>query len=61
VKIRWHFFKHDLKRWYEKRLTDIVWKLPKQIIYWSVVRAAVTATDSYPGDAKAIDMMKAME
>ncbi len=52
--------RHWLHRKREALLTGIVWRLPRPIVYWTVVRAAVSTRDSYPGEATAEEMLKAM-
>lgn len=42
----------------EKLLLWFVWKLPRRLIYWSVVRAAVKDQNEYPSEVTAIEMLK---
>lgn len=41
----------------------VAWALPRRIIYWSVVRAAVVAAGDHrsPADVSSVDMLKGME
>lgn len=45
-----------------KLLMAIVWRLPKSLIYWSVIRATVSNTpdDQNPCETKAIEILKGM-
>lgn len=39
----------------------IVWRLPRRVVYWCVVRAAlVVEPNSYPGDVTAEQMLKTL-
>jgi hypothetical protein len=45
----------------ERLLTEIVWRLPKKIVYWCVVRAACIAEPNYyPGEVTAERMLKSL-
>lgn len=60
------WWKYSLCPWVELKLTllarDIVWWLPKWVIRWSVVRAAVNAAgdSENPGEVKAISMLEGL-
>lgn len=55
----------EAKYWYitrpiKKWSLDLIWKLPRQVVYWCVVRAACKVEpNTYPGDVTAIQMMEA--
>jgi hypothetical protein len=42
----------------EKLKTAIIWKLPKWMIYWAIIRAATKDESGYPGDAVVNTMLK---
>ena len=44
----------------EKLQVAFVWHLPRWVIKWAVVRAAVQNRDDYPGTITAEEMLKAL-
>jgi hypothetical protein len=58
----WLAWDYWTRLWPEKVLTGIVWRLPRKIVYWSVVRAACAVEpNEYPGDVTAERMLKALD
>lgn len=57
----WIIYYH-VKRRAEYALISFVWKLPRKIVYWCVIRAACEAEPrEYPGEKTAVELLKAME
>ena len=45
--------------WKEKAILAIVWRLPRQIVYWSAIRVATYKNAGSPDDRSVSDMLKA--
>lgn len=45
----------------EKAATWIVWRLPRWMIYWAVIRAATLDEKDNPSEVKALTMLKRFE
>jgi hypothetical protein len=46
----------------EWAVLTLAWKLPRRLVYWTVVRAAVSvAGNGHPGEVKSLDMLKGFE
>lgn len=57
----WLWKDYWTRTWPEKMLTAFVWRLPRRIVYWCVVRAAVTTKPiEYPAEATAREMLGAL-
>lgn len=48
-------------RFKEWTVQQIAWHLPKRVMYWAVVRAAVSVTDGNPSDLTVMDVMERMD
>lgn len=58
-RVRLWLLRDDLCRlWPEKLYTWFIWKLPKRMIYWSVVRAAVKDEPGNPSEVTALTMLE---
>jgi hypothetical protein len=60
--VTWYL--HDMyRRWREKTLLYIVWKLPKEIVYWSFIRVSAHATTGQYGkhNPHDVSIMDALE
>lgn len=61
AKVNWLVYWH-IKRRAHHALISLVWRLPRRVIYWSVVRAAVAVeSDTNPSGITAEQMLKKME
>lgn len=57
IKVRYWLFKDNLtRRFPEKVIMAIVWKLPKWIIYWSAIRMFAHATTGAYGSTVASEL-----
>jgi hypothetical protein len=55
----WMYWK--VSRPAHKAWMKMIWALPRKVVYWCVVRAAVTAEpDKNPGSVTSTEMMEAM-
>jgi hypothetical protein len=54
-------FRWWIDRVKEKALMKFVWLLPKQVIYWSVVRAAVKGCEGNPAERTCLEALDAMK
>lgn len=52
------YTKHDIDRRIERIQTAIVWRLPRWVIRWAVVRGAVLTTGDYPADVSAGEIIQ---
>lgn len=51
-----------LRRPAHKAFIDIIWRLPRRVVYWCVVRAAVKVEpNTDPSDVTAAQMLEAMK
>lgn len=51
--------RHDARVKYEKALMFVVWKMPRDLVYWSVIRVAVQARDDNPAEQQVGEMLTA--
>jgi hypothetical protein len=45
----------------ERFWTLIAWKLPDRLVYWTIIRAAVTEEKGHPGYVNALTMLRRFE
>lgn len=54
----------EFKYWWIKRpahkaFLALIWRLPRRVVYWCVVRAAVKVEpNEYPGEVTALEMLE---
>lgn len=61
IKVRWWIFKDDLtRRFPEKVIMWIVWRLPKWLIYYAAIRLFAHATTGKYGDTVVPDLTMAL-
>jgi len=51
--------RYRMRRWKEKATMFFIWKLPKSLIYWAMIRGMADVNKNHPDDMKPTDYLKA--
>lgn len=63
LRFRRVMFLDDLRRWREKALLALVWRLPRTLVYWCAIRLMAHATTGKYGadDPTTLNVMEALK
>lgn len=42
--LHWHNVRYEWNKFWKRRLLNLVWKLPRSVVYWSAIRVMANAT-----------------